>query len=213
MKHAHEDLKEIWREVPPNYYQKGVKNNILQRIWHTGKLNFAISFIPPSPTKILDVGCASGWFLSKLKQNYKKADCYGVDVYREAIAYGKKKYKNLHLKVGDAHKLPFNSSTFDVIVCCEVVEHVLNPLAVLKEIKRVLKKDGVAIIEMDSGNFLFTLVWYFWTHFRHGVWEHAHIQTLNAKKLEGMILKSGLKIKKRKIFNMSMAVIFQCKKN
>ncbi len=213
MNHSHHKLEEIWEEVPPDYYQKGVKNNFLQRLWHTGKLRTVLSLIETSPMRVLDVGCASGWFLWQVKKEFPKSSCTGIDVYKEAITYGKKKYKNLELRHADGHRLPFKANTFDVVVCCEVIEHVLDPAGLLREIRRVLKKKGVAIIEMDSGNLLFTIVWYFWTHIRHGVWEHAHIQTLNEKKLEMLIKSSGLKITKRKKFNATMAVAFQCLKN
>lgn len=76
--HNKKGLKEILEEVPPDYYQKGVKNNLLQRLWHTGKLKAVIKFIIREPKKILDVGCASGWFLNKVSENCKYAKCYGV---------------------------------------------------------------------------------------------------------------------------------------
>lgn len=202
-------LTKIWNQVPPDYYQQGVKKSLLQRIWHTNKLNAILGLIEKKPQKILDVGCASGWFLNEVSKKYPKAECSGVDVYKKCIDYGNKRYKKLKLKHADAHKLPFKKNTFDLVICTEVLEHVVNPEKVIKEIKRVLKKDGVAIIEMDTGNFLFKAVWYWWTNIKHGVWEDSHIQVFNAKKLEKMIEENGLKIVKKKDFNYSMGIAFQ----
>lgn len=210
----HNDLERIWSQVPPDYYQRGVKNNILQRIWHTRKFKKIVKVIDdyPTPLEILDVGCASGWFLSKISEKYKKAQAIGIDVYEDAIKYGNKTYKNLEFRLADAHKIPFKNNQFDVVICAEVLEHVLDPKTVLKEIKRVMTRDGIAVIEMDSGNLLFSIVWFWWTNLRHGVWHDAHIQIFNSKKLERAIVSQGFKIEKKVTFNCSMAVLFVLKK-
>lgn len=198
----------VIEQVPPDYYQKGVKKNFLQKKWHTGKLNAVISEITVSPKKILDVGCASGWFLSQLQNEYKNAECYGVDIYDQGIAYGKKKYPKMKFTVSDAHKLPYSAGTFDLVVCTEVLEHVDDPVKVLTEIKRVLKKDGKAIIELDSGSILFSTVWFLWKLSKGGVWNHAHLHSFNVQKLERMLKKVGFKIDSKRRFNYGMAMIF-----
>lgn len=208
-------LEHIWHQVPPNYYQNGVKKNILQRMWHTGKLKTIADMIAryaKNPQTILDMGCASGWFLSELSKKFKKAKCLGIDVYRDAIQYGKKKYKKISFRCEDIHEISAKNNSFDIVICAEVLEHVVDPLKVLKEIKRVVKKDGIAVIEMDTGNFLFQAIWYWWTHMRHGVWEDAHIQVFNAEKLEKLIVQSGFTIVKKKTFNFSMAIAFVVRK-
>lgn len=204
-------LEKIWNQVPPDYYQKGVRKNLLQRIWHNKKLKMvanAISSVKKNPKNILDVGCASGWFLSKLSTQFPKSKCAGIDAYKNAIVYGKKQYSNLHLINADAHSIPFPDKSFDVVICCEVLEHVLDPETVLKEIARVLSKNGMAIIEMDTGNFLFALVWYWWTHIGKGAWKDSHIHLFNTKELERLILNNDFHVKSKKIFNFSMAVAF-----
>lgn len=213
--HLEKGLEEIWHQVPPDYYQKGVSNNLLQKIWHNKKLKMILNLVNESsvnPKNILDVGCASGWFLSQLHQNFPKSQASGVDVYKDAITHGKKQYKFLKLVYGDAHKLPFLNESFDLVVCTEVLEHVVDPQGVLKEIKRVLTPNGITIIEMDTGNFLFTMIWYWWTHLRRGVWRDSHIHVFNTKKLEDLIEKSGFLIKEKKFFNFTMAVAFLLKK-
>lgn len=91
------------------------------------------------------------------------------------------------------------------------LKSVIDPEKVLREIKRVLANDGIAIIKMDSGNFLFKVVWYLWTNVRNGVWHHSHIYPFDAKKLERMIVKNGFTIAQKKTFNFSMAVAFNLK--
>lgn len=204
--------EKILNQVPPDYYQKGVKKNFLQRAWHGGKLKTVFELIEKEPKRVLDVGCASGWFLSEVKRKYPKSKCVGVDVYEKATNYGRKKYKELELISADAHNLPFKTSSFDLVICTEVLEHVDSPDTVLSEIKRVLVKNGHAIIEMDTGNFLFRIAWYWWTNLRKGVWRDSHLHRFTTKKLESILGRSEMKIMKQQIFNYSMGVAFLLKK-
>lgn len=204
--------QKILNQVPPNYYQKGVRNNILQRLWHLGKLSIILSMIDAMPVSILDVGCASGWFLSRVSKRYPEAYCVGIDKYRRAIDYGKKHYKSLELLYADAHKLPFQANSFDLVICTEVLEHVNDPAGVLREIKRVLKKNGSAIVEMDSGNILFRLVWYWWTNVRKGVWRNSHLHLFTVDKLTKMLKSENFVISRKRSFNYTMGIAFLLKK-
>lgn len=213
MKKRNKTLDEIWNDVPPDYYQKGVHHNILQKAWHLNKLKQVLQLMQnqKNPKKILDIGCASGWFLSQIKHNYPQAKCIGIDAYDKAISYGKKMYPELQLVAIDAHKLPFDNRAFDIVICTEVLEHVVSPDQVLQEIKRVLKPNGIAIIEMDSGNLLFQIVWYLWNHLRCGVWKDAHLHKFNSYRLEKLIEANGLYIAQKKLFSYNMAIAFAAK--
>lgn len=85
-------MQNIWEKVPLDYYQKGVQKNILQNLWHRGKIKVTENLlIGVKVQKLLDVGCASGWFLSQIAKKHRKAKFSGIDIYKEAIIYGKKK--------------------------------------------------------------------------------------------------------------------------
>lgn len=201
-------LEAIWAQVPPNYYDQGIENNPFQKLWHTTKLNKVLALLPMNIKTVLDVGCSSAILTSQIKKALPKAKITGVDSYRGAIEFAKTKYKNLNLIVADAHKLPFRDKSFDLVICTETLEHVTDPKKCLTEIKRVLKKNGKAIISMDSGNFLFTTIWFFWTKTTGKVWEGAHLHEFNAKVLEDLIGEAGFKIKKKVYSHLGMAVTF-----
>lgn len=48
--------------------------------------------------------------------------------------------------VADIHKMPFGDGEFEMVLCTEVLEHTLDPKVAIREIKRVLKKDGLLIL-------------------------------------------------------------------
>jgi len=207
-------IQSILYQVPVNYYENGVEHNILQKLWHYGKVQTVQSLLNDIRYKsILDIGCASGWFLNQIllkNNNIQKA--IGVDLYNPAIIFGKKKYKHIKFINADIHKIPLKPNSIDLILCCEVLEHVSDPRKVLSEMKRIVRKKGNAIIEMDTGNLIFHLVWWIWKKGKGRVWNNSHIQVFNKEKLTKMIKQAGFKIINQKIFNISMGVAFLIQK-
>lgn len=207
------NLEKIWNRVPVDYYEKGVKYNLFQRLWHSEKIATLKKLIDKKGVdNILDVGCNSGWMANEVAKIFPKAKVYGIDVYKKAILFGKNKYPHLHLSVADAHNLPFKTNFFDLIICYETVEHVAKPSIILEEIARALKKNGLAIIAMDSGNILFRTIWFFWENTKGKVWKGAHLHPFKDFELERIIKKSRLKIIKKLFSHFSMEVSFICQK-
>ncbi len=91
--------------------------------------------------KILDVGCGTGANLEMLA-NFGEAE--GVDVSDDALEFCKAKGLKAHK--GLAEKLPFDDESFDVVTALDVVEHLDDDVAGLKEMHRVLKTGGKTLI-------------------------------------------------------------------
>lgn len=91
--------------------------------------------------KILDVGCGTGANLEMLAQ-FGKSE--GVDVSDDALAFCKAKGLKVHK--GLAEKLPFEDESFDVVTALDVVEHLDDDVAGLREMHRVLKTGGKTLI-------------------------------------------------------------------
>lgn len=96
--------------------------------------------------KILDAGCGEGYgscFISD-----KASEVVGIDISEEAIQHAQKKYNrdNLKYELMDVQNLKFKDAIFDVVLSFQVIEHLSEVSKFLKEIKRVLKKNGLAIV-------------------------------------------------------------------
>lgn len=200
-------LFDVWRQAPPDYYDRGVKSNIFQYIWHTNKIRVFKKNVPRKDfSKILDIGCASGLMTSKIAAFFPKSKVTGIDVYSDAISLAQKKYPHIRFYTCDAHKLPFPANTFDLIISYEMIEHVLDPKKVLKEMYRVAKKDSTIIISMDSGSLLFRLIWWFWEKTTGRVWKGAHLHPFHHSELEETIKNAGFKIKQKHFSHLGMEV-------
>jgi ubiquinone/menaquinone biosynthesis C-methylase UbiE len=68
-----------------------------------------------SPKKVLEIGCGNGWRLNILNNIYKTVG-YGLDPSEKAIQRGKEEFPQLHLEKGTAEQLPYEKSTFDLVI-------------------------------------------------------------------------------------------------
>lgn len=205
-------LRDIWAQVPADYFTKGVRQNILQRIWHTGKLHAVARTVGNKPVETLvDIGSADGSFVKRLVGNCRSVQSViAIDPYFPPLHYGKTHVKSVHFLQADAHALPLRNNSVDVVTICETLEHVLDPYAVLRELKRVVKSSGAIIVEMDSGNLLFQIVWFLWKKFGRGkVWRGSHLTFFNMSLLESLFHNSGLSIDDKRMFNWGMGVCYR----
>lgn len=197
----------LHRNVPPDWYQRGIKENIFQRFWHYRRFRNVGKLIEPTGGKILDIGSADGTFTKVILDRSKADLIIGVDVLPASVAYARKRFarnKKLRFKIATAENLPFKQEEFDAVFALEILEHVFEPKKVLAEIKRVLKKSGYAIFLVPTENFLFQIIWFFWVRTRGKIWQGTHIQEFDNKKLESLVKKSGFKVVAQKNFLLGM---------
>ncbi len=122
-------------------YQKHASTNPLQRFLIDNFYRELIRTIKPlKAKKILDVGCGEGFTLIKLRHAKIGEKLEGVDNSDEALALGKKVNPKLDIKKGNIYKLPYKDSSFDLLICTEVLEHLEDPGRALRELKRVSSK-------------------------------------------------------------------------
>lgn len=98
---------------------------------------------------LLDIGCGGG-FLSEefAKDGFRVC---GVDPSPKSINAAKEHatINNLDIEyfVACGESLPFSDSSFDIVACCDVLEHVNDPSMVIREVSRVLKKGGIFLFD------------------------------------------------------------------
>lgn len=153
--------------------------------WHKAKRRFVNQAIAIYAQKkkltILDVGCGTGKNMEELR---RFGDVWGVDVSDEAHAFCKKRGLT-QVKKGEVERLPFERDIFDVVCILDVLEHV-DDRATIKEIKRVLKNDGLIVITVPA----FWWLWSKWDKILH------HKRRYTKKQLEEILTAEGFVIKR-----------------
>ena len=100
-----------------------------------------------SPGRILDVGCGPGFFLSAISNAWEK---HGTDVSEFATNYARRHLPNATIFTGELQEAGYPSEYFDVVYCFEVLEHIDNPLVMVKEIQRVTKPGGLVVFSTPN---------------------------------------------------------------
>src|SRR5207302_9025907 len=100
--------------------------------------------------RILDVGCGTGANLQMLAQHGASE---GVDVSPEALEFCRARGLS-KVKLGAAESLPFEDASFDLVTGLDVVEHLDDDMAGLREMRRVLRPDGRAVLFVPAFMFL-----------------------------------------------------------
>ncbi|MFA4907707.1 MAG: class I SAM-dependent methyltransferase, partial [archaeon] len=91
----------------------------------------------------LDYGCSTGIIANYLAPNFRKIT--GADIDAKALAFAKKNSKrNAEFVLYNGKRLPFPDSSFDLVLCQQVYEHVPSHSAMVSEISRVLRPKGAA---------------------------------------------------------------------
>ena len=105
---------------------------------------------------VLDAACGEGYG-SYLMKSWGAKNVEGIDISSDAIAFAKNQFKSegLQYSLHTVEILPFEDNYFDLVVSLETMEHLENPELFLKEIKRVVKPDGVVILSCPNDNYYF----------------------------------------------------------
>lgn len=127
------------------YLPNTVNPQISYEHWHRYLL--ASSFVDGK--SVLDIACGEGYGTNLLASQAK--EIMGVDIDKESVEHAIKNYKksNIKFQVGSAEKIPIlGKHLFDVVISFETIEHLdsIGQDKFLKEIKRVLKPNGLLIM-------------------------------------------------------------------
>jgi SAM-dependent methyltransferase len=125
--------------------------------WYIGRRRIIASFvericrgIKDHRPHILDVGCGTGANLMMLSQF---GDAEGVDISHDALSFCRERGL-LNVKHGAAEELPYEDGSFDLVTALDVVEHLDDDLAGLREMRRVLRPGGHVLLFVPTFMFL-----------------------------------------------------------
>lgn len=110
--------------------------------------------------RVLEIACGTGILVSWLAE--RGAHVVGCDISEQAL--GRARARGTGEYAGcDIHRLPFRDQEFDVVVCCETLEHTLDPDAALRELRRVAKPGASLLLTTPSYLNSYGLYWiYLW---------------------------------------------------
>jgi SAM-dependent methyltransferase len=123
-------------------------------VWRSGqdrRLALIRRYVPLEGRRILDIGCGIGTYVDKLREFSDRV--YGIDLEEAHVRRGAENVPGL--AVAACERLPFSDGAFDVVLLNEVIEHVRDETAALREACRVTAAAGHLVIYAPNRLFPF----------------------------------------------------------
>ena len=142
-----------------------------------------------TPTdSVLDVGCGTGGLLCQLSASRRRARLAGIDPSPEMLAIARERLPaGIELKQGWAEAIPYPDGTFHMVVSCNVLHYIREPLVALKDMLRVVRPEGTLILTDWCDDYLACRIcdWYL------RLFNAAHFRTYRARQLSDMLTTAG----------------------
>lgn len=152
-------------------------------------------------TRVLDVGCACG-DLSALLAERKNCRCTGFETDSEGVDICQKRkifdeVRQIDLNSFKAADYPRFRQFFEVIICGDVLEHLIRPADVLSELKHLLKPGGYFLVSLPNAahaSIKTGLLLNDWSYTELGILDKTHLRFFTAESIAEMFANANLKI-------------------
>ena len=156
--------------------------------WFAGRRHVVLSQLEALSARgpLLDVGCGTGGTLAHLNG---LGPGLGVDAAPQAIRFSRQ--RGLEVSLASGFDLPYRSASFQTVLALDVIEHVDNDVAMLRELRRVLSLDGLLLVTVPALPAL-------WSGHDDA---NDHRRRYVRSALEDVITRSGLEIARLTYYN------------
>ncbi|EML6500070.1 TPA: glycoside hydrolase family 99-like domain-containing protein [Clostridioides difficile] len=157
--------------------------------------------------KVLEIGCGVGATLIEIKNRYKKAQIYGIEIDKNSGYICSKIFNKSIGNIEKMEELEYQDNFFDYIIFADVLEHLKSPWDVLLKVKRYLKNDGNILIslpnimnisvieEIINGSFSYK---------QAGILDKTHIRFFTLNEMYKLFSDTGYKIEQVKYNLLSL---------
>ena len=197
-RHADEHLpnlygEDYWRSESPRLrgYASYREEEVLYLKTFRLRRQMLQRYTSPGRLKVLDVGCAAGFFLRVMKEHGHEVR--GVELSAEIAELAIKHLGKENIHVGQLTDLTpdqpgFEANSFDLVTLWDVVEHVPDPQDLLRCVHGLLKPDGVLVMETQNVDSRFaTLLGRRWQHYKH----EEHLYHFNPATVRHLLDQAG----------------------
>jgi SAM-dependent methyltransferase len=156
-----------------------------------------LSFLPLRAERVLEIGCAAGNTLDFLKKTGRCEWACGVEIDHEAAESARNKLDLLLEGNIEQMELPIAPGSIDVILCLDVLEHLLDPWSTVEKLGGLLRQGGIMLVIIPNVRCLpvvFQLVTGRWDYCHEGILDRTHLRFFTRKTAVRLIESRTLKI-------------------
>lgn len=155
------------------------------------------SFLPEYYSKVLEVGCGAGNFRHNLAL---KNEYWGIEPVESVACLAMTKLDNVLIGTYEDLCDQIPNNYFDLIVCNDVIEHMVDYDFFLQSIKSKMKKNGVLIASIPNvryiSNIFYLLIEKDWKYIDYGILDKSHLRFFTQKSIVRIVSSNGWIIEK-----------------
>jgi len=148
--------------------------------------------------RVLDVGCAAGELGRAIKEG-GALEVVGIERSREAASLAKEWLDQVIVSDVEASALPFEDARFDCIIFADILEHTVNPWAVLASYRRYLNSEGRLVASIPNVRFyavIARLLFNRWGYRESGILDNTHLRFFTLPTIREMFQQAGYEIER-----------------
>ena len=146
--------------------------------------------IKAQPKIMLDLGCGTGDMVKQILEKEPDIQVCGLDIAENMVKKAAYNIPDGDIRLGDAEDIPWENEKFDLIVCNSSFHHYPNPKRALREMRRVLKKDGKIIFGEPTAPGLIRRV----VNLVCRISPHGDYRVYNKREIKWLFKKTGFKL-------------------
>lgn len=166
--------------------------------YYEGYRKDILPLLPRHSGRVLEVGCGTGNTLVYLKDNdYCDWTC-GVELFSEAAIIARDRVDLFFQGNIETFDLPIEPNSLDVILCLDVLEHLVNPEAVIQKLHQYLAPNGIIVASFPNVRHYSVLIPLLfqnkWEYKESGILDKTHLRFFVEKTAISLMESSGLKL-------------------
>jgi len=166
-------------------------------------------YLPNNAKTVLDVGCGNGTF-SNIIIEKTNAEVWGIELMEKEAEIAREHLHKVYTGPCEEHIKSLPDNYFEVIYFNDVLEHLVNPYQVLKDIKSKLTANGIIISSIPNiryhNTFMRLLINKDWKYEDFGVMDRTHLRFFTKKSIQRMYEEAGYTIKQHHGINRSKSI-------
>ena len=156
--------------------------------------------VPVGPHVVLEIGCGEGGTGAVLKAEGRASRVVGIELMEDAAEQAKNVLDQVLVGNIEQMDLPFVEGQFDALLLADVMEHLVDPWAVLRRLMTYLKPGGVVVASLPNvrnWRVLMPLIFLGkWEYQDAGIMDRTHLRFFTRSGMIKLFCESGLEIKK-----------------
>lgn len=159
-----------------------------------------LEMLPDRTNRVFEVGCGAGDTLAFLKKEGICKWAGGIELHSDAAKLAGNKVDLILCGDIESVEIPFPENSIDVILCLDVLEHLIDPWSALTRLQSLLKRGGVLICSVPNVRYFKVtfplLLLGQWQYSEEGVLDRTHLRFFTKDSAVKLVESSGLQIDK-----------------